>query len=238
VAIVEAPNALDTLSAARHVARAMGLWHQGGAATGDVAFWAQHAELFDSPKAYALVIEALLDRQDFVSAMALLISWLECGERIGLEKGDCSFHRLAQHWMRLLWERTTEESADEADGVESDVSGALDAQRCWALSSRFLEFLERSGNLQRYMELLLKSFNPAAPQAVMCRSYISVGWDGQIYDCDFNQMLAMPVDHGAPSTLAGLLESGSLGRRIRTGRHCFGCTAGAGSSCAGAAVAE
>jgi hypothetical protein len=142
VAIVEAPNALDTLSAARHVAHAMGLWHQGGAATGDVAFWAQHAELFDSPKAYALVIEALLDRQDFVSSMALLVSWLECGERIGLEKGDCSFHRLAQHWMRLLWERTTEDSASGTGGVETDVSGALDAQRCWTLSSRFLEFLE------------------------------------------------------------------------------------------------
>jgi hypothetical protein len=142
VAIVEAPDALDTLSAARHVARAMGLWYQGGAATGDVRFWAQHAELFDSPKAYALVIEALLDRQDFISSMALLTSWLECGERIGLEKGDCSFHRLAQRWMRALWERTTEESANARDSVETDVSGALDAERCWALSSRFLEFLE------------------------------------------------------------------------------------------------
>ena len=100
--------------------------------------------------------------------------------------------------------------------------------------SRFLDFLERRGALQHYMELLVKSFNPAAAPALMCRTYISVGWDGQIYDCDFNQMLAMPVDHGAPSTLAGLLESGRLGRRVRTGRHCFGCTAGAGSSCAGA----
>jgi radical SAM/Cys-rich protein len=100
--------------------------------------------------------------------------------------------------------------------------------------SRFLEFLERSGNLQRYMQLLLKSFNPAAAQAVMCRSYISVGWDGTLYDCDFNQMLDMPVDHGAPNTLSGLLVSGDLGRRVRTARHCFGCTAGSGSSCAGA----
>jgi radical SAM/Cys-rich protein len=100
--------------------------------------------------------------------------------------------------------------------------------------SRFLEFLERSGNLERYMQLLVASFNPAAAQAVMCRSYISVGWDGTVYDCDFNQMLEMPVDHGAPNTLAGLLASGDLKRRVRTARHCFGCTAGAGSSCAGA----
>jgi len=100
--------------------------------------------------------------------------------------------------------------------------------------SRFLEFLERSGNLERYMQLLVTSFNPAAAQAVMCRSYISIGWDGTVYDCDFNQMLGMPVDHGAPNTLAGLLASGDLKRRVRTARHCFGCTAGAGSSCAGA----
>jgi radical SAM/Cys-rich protein len=100
--------------------------------------------------------------------------------------------------------------------------------------SRFLEFLERSGNLERYMDLLVKSFNPEAARNVMCRTYVSVGWDGTIYDCDFNQMLEMPVDHGAPNTLAGLLASGDLRRRVRTAPHCFGCTAGAGSSCAGA----
>ena len=102
--------------------------------------------------------------------------------------------------------------------------------------SRFLEFLERSGNLDRYMDLLVRSFNPAAARSVMCRSYLSVGWDGTLYDCDFNQMLEMPVDHGAPATLGGVLASGDLRRRVRTGRHCFGCTAGAGSSCAGAVV--
>jgi radical SAM/Cys-rich protein len=103
--------------------------------------------------------------------------------------------------------------------------------------SRFLEFLDRSGNLERYMDLLVQAFNPRAAESVMCRSYISVGWDGQLYDCDFNQMLEMPVGFGAPRTIADLLESGELRRRVRTDRHCFGCTAGAGSSCAGA-VAE
>jgi len=100
--------------------------------------------------------------------------------------------------------------------------------------SRFLEFLERSGNLERYMRLLVQSFNPAAAGEVMCRSYVSVGWDGTIYDCDFNQMLEIPVDHGAPATLSALLAADHLRRRVRTARHCFGCTAGAGSSCAGA----
>ena len=101
--------------------------------------------------------------------------------------------------------------------------------------SRFLEHLERTGNLQRYMELLVTSFNPHAAEGVMCRTYLSVGWDGTLYDCDFNQMLDMPTNHGAPRTLAELLAQGNaLPRKVVTGRHCFGCTAGAGSSCAGA----
>ena len=99
--------------------------------------------------------------------------------------------------------------------------------------SRFLEFLERSGNTESYMDLLVRSFNPVAVAGVMCRTHLSVGWDGALYDCDFNQMLALSVDHGAPKTLDGLLASGSLARRVSTGRHCFGCTAGAGSSCGG-----
>ncbi len=140
VSAVEAPNALDTLAAARHVARALGLWHQGGAASGDVAFWAQHAEIFDSPKAYALVIEALLDRRDFVAAMALLIGWLERGERIGLEKGDCSFHRLAQLWLQMLWQQRENEPVETSDQAAAEAP--VDPQQCWVLSCRFLEFLE------------------------------------------------------------------------------------------------
>jgi radical SAM/Cys-rich protein len=104
--------------------------------------------------------------------------------------------------------------------------------------SRFLDHLDRTGNLQRYMELLVASFNPRAADGVMCRTYLSVGWDGTLYDCDFNQMLELPTNHGAPQTLATLLaRGGALPRQVVTDRHCFGCTAGAGSSCAGA-VAE
>lgn len=105
--------------------------------------------------------------------------------------------------------------------------------------SRFLEWLADSGNLKGYMERLCTAFNPAAAEGVMCRSLISVGWDGTLYDCDFNQMLEMPLaSKGArPSLLdtrpADLVEELSS-RRIRTGAHCFGCTAGTGSSCGGA----
>ena len=100
--------------------------------------------------------------------------------------------------------------------------------------SRYLEYLERSGNLHAYMQMLVRSFNSAAVEGLMCRTYLSVGWDGRLYDCDFNQMLDMTVGNGAPDTLERVLAAGDLRRTVRTGRHCFGCTAGAGSSCAGA----
>jgi len=99
--------------------------------------------------------------------------------------------------------------------------------------SRFLEFLERSGNTGRYMELLVRSFNPAAVEGVMCRTHVSIGWDGAVYDCDFNQMLEIRPASGS-SRLGDLLATGELRRTVRTDRHCFGCTAGAGSSCGGA----
>lgn len=100
--------------------------------------------------------------------------------------------------------------------------------------SRFLEFLLRSGNYERYMEKLVTAFNPAAAESVMCRSMLSVGWDGRLYDCDFNQMLELTVDHGSPKHIRDFDVNQLAARRIVTGEHCFGCTAGSGSSCGGA----
>ena len=99
---------------------------------------------------------------------------------------------------------------------------------------RFLDYLRRSGNEARYMEKLVSSFNPATVAGLMCRSLVSVGWDGQLYDCDFNQMLDLPVAAELPQHLADLDLPAFAGRRIVTGIHCFGCTAGSGSSCGGA----
>jgi radical SAM/Cys-rich protein len=100
--------------------------------------------------------------------------------------------------------------------------------------SRFLEWLEQSGNLAVYLERLVTAFNPAAAQGVMCRNTLSVGWDGQLYDCDFNQMLDLPVEAGAPRHIRDFDRAKLEARAIVTDRHCFGCTAGAGSSCGGA----
>jgi len=97
--------------------------------------------------------------------------------------------------------------------------------------SRFLEWLESTGNLQSYMELLVNSFNPATIDGLMCRNTISISWDGYLYDCDFNQMLGLKCEspHIQDFNLERLSD-----RAIVTDRHCFGCTAGAGSSCGGA----
>lgn len=100
--------------------------------------------------------------------------------------------------------------------------------------SRFLEDLHRSGAYEQYMELLVASFNPAAVQHVMCRNLISVGWDGKLYDCDFNQMLELPLHRGLPTTIKEFDLAALERRRVVIGEHCYGCTAGAGSGCGGA----
>jgi len=100
--------------------------------------------------------------------------------------------------------------------------------------NRFLNDLVRHGNYDRYMELLVEKFNPGTVENLMCRSLISVGWDGTLYDCDFNQMLGMSINHGLPQHIRSF-DAWILARReIRTGSHCFGCTAGSGSGCGGA----
>ena len=99
--------------------------------------------------------------------------------------------------------------------------------------SRYLEWLADSGNLDAYMRRLVDSFNPATVAGVMCRSMISVGWDGRLYDCDFNQMLELGVERSAPQHIRDFDAAALVRRRIVIGRHCFGCTAGAGSSCGG-----
>jgi radical SAM/Cys-rich protein len=100
--------------------------------------------------------------------------------------------------------------------------------------SRFLEFLIGSGNYESYMRRLVAAFNPAAARQAMCRHTLSVGWDGCLYDCDFNQMIELPVASELPRHVDGFDASRLHARRIMTGNHCYGCTAGAGSSCGGA----
>lgn len=102
--------------------------------------------------------------------------------------------------------------------------------------SRFLDDLLASGKYEDYMRKLVNAFNPATVDGLMCRTTLSVDWQGYLYDCDFNQMLDIKVESGRPANVLEVREDNFktlLGRPIRTRQHCYGCTAGAGSSCGG-----
>ncbi|MBU1001996.1 MAG: arsenosugar biosynthesis radical SAM protein ArsS [Proteobacteria bacterium] len=98
---------------------------------------------------------------------------------------------------------------------------------------RYMQELKRQGKDQEYMELLVKSFNLDTVPGLMCRHQVNIGWDGMLYDCDFNQALNLPIKDG-PATIDDFDAWDLALRNIATGQHCFGCTAGAGSSCGGA----
>jgi radical SAM/Cys-rich protein len=116
----------------------------------------------------------------------------------------------------------------------------IDFHRLYTLTNmpigRFASWLKHHGKLDAYMQLLVEAFNPASVGSLMCRNTLSVGWRGEVYDCDFNQQLGLQWKNGAPLFLWNLDPERLEGRPIATGNHCYGCTAGSGSSCGGALV--
>ena len=130
---------------AEHVAAALGAWHEAGAAAANISFWRRHIEDFNSPKAYALVVEALLEKRDFVAAMALLMQWLSQAREVSLAEADFSFHDLAQRWLTELHAVETPSSdapTPAASRSESDV---------WNLTEKFFDYLE--ANAEEYWEV-------------------------------------------------------------------------------------
>jgi radical SAM/Cys-rich protein len=99
--------------------------------------------------------------------------------------------------------------------------------------SRYLDYLLSSGNYSRYMDKLISAFNPASVQNLMCRNTLSVGWDGYLYDCDFNQMLDLKLSASGNQHISDFDFVKLKNRNIVIKQHCFGCTAGEGSSCGG-----
>jgi len=100
--------------------------------------------------------------------------------------------------------------------------------------TRYAKYLKALNQYEAYVELLINSFNLATLDGLMCRNTLNVGWDGKLYDCDFNQMLGMQLRNGKPMTIFDVPIWNLEGRQIETSNHCFGCTAGCGSSCQGA----
>ncbi len=149
VVSVEAVDADEVFAAAQLVAEALNLWHLGGAAAGDIEFWAQHAEMFDSPKAYSLVIEALMQRADYSTSTALLIHWLSQSEEIPLQMADSSFHELVFHWIseqrRLLFEM-------QSGSIDPPVSLAPNRRidnspnEIWNRIRKFYDFMEANAD--------------------------------------------------------------------------------------------
>lgn len=139
VSDVSATDPQDILESSQLVSRALRLWHKGGAASGDIRFWAPHAELFDSPKAYGLVIEALLDRNDFVGAMALLVHWLSQAERVGLQSGNTSYSDFARLWLEQLIESRCQPIAT---GESTTPSAPCP---CWGTIEKYFDYLEANG---------------------------------------------------------------------------------------------
>ncbi len=101
---------------------------------------------------------------------------------------------------------------------------------------RFLKTLQKENSVDYYFKLLKESFNPQTVEGLMCRHQVSISWDGTLYDCDFNLALGLPVNHGMPSKIQKFDLKLLCHRKIVTGLHCFGCTAGHGSSCQGAII--
>ena len=104
--------------------------------------------------------------------------------------------------------------------------------------SRFLDDLVQAGRHEEYLAKLIAAYNPAAVAGLMCRTTLSVGWDGRLYDCDFNQMLELGLAPSLPRHIRDFDLSALGDRRIVTGPHCYGCTAGSGSGCQGAIVSS
>ena len=121
---------------------------------------------------------------------------------------------------------------------ELDSRYGIQFSRLYAITNlpvgRYLDHLLNIGQFEQYMRKLIQAYNPAAAAGVMCRTTLSVDWKGRLYDCDFNQMLGVPVRDGLPQNIRQFDPRQFANRGIVTGPYCYGCAAGAGSSCQGA----
>lgn len=196
-------------------------------------------------------------RQHGVGLVASLPCYLE--KNVDFQRGPRTFHKSVEAIRRLnavgygtapnlplhlVYNPGGPYLPPEQSALESDYRSQLSLRFGIAFThlltitnmpiGRFLARLRRDHQLGKYLSLLRHSFNPETVERLMCRRQINIAWDGTLYDCDFNLGLRMPVDHGAANHIhrfdAGVLAK----RRVVTGNHCFGCTAGRGSSCGGA----
>ena len=147
VSSIGAVDPQEIFEAAQLVAEALNLWHKGGAETGDISFWSQHAQLFDSPKAYSLVISALMQRDDYQTSNALLIHWVSQAERVPLQMGDSSFHQLVDQWISVQKQSLLSAFASSKDPqsnsqTDSSVKPKADRDAIWNRIRKFYDYIE------------------------------------------------------------------------------------------------
>src|SRR5262249_46452607 len=147
----------ETVASAAHVAQALARWHERGEKTADLSFWKEHLEGFQSPKAFALVVDALLHKQDYRAAMALLINWLSQAEQVPLEDGEYSFHTLTLRWMLGV---TREEDGRDGPSREATL-GSRPSAEVWPLVKKFFDYLE--ANAEEYWQVPTLEFDQPQP---------------------------------------------------------------------------
>ena len=163
VSDIHATDPKVALESAQLVARALQLWNRGGAAAGDLKFWSPHAQIFDSPKAYALVIEALLDREDFVGSRALLIHWLSQVARVGISSGSIAYSDFARRWMERLLDPARRSGSSP--------------QEAWNLIEKFFAYVE--SNAEDYWQApIFELLDPHRKRALE-KSDLELGFDDE-----------------------------------------------------------
>jgi hypothetical protein len=169
VMAVDAVDADDIFQAAELVADALSLWQAGGAAAGDIEFWAEHAELFDSPKAYALVIDALMQRSDYTTSTALLVHWMSQADYIPLQLGDSSFHQLVYRWV-----------TEQKDLLNTHTPEELPPEDIWNRLRKFYDFIEANAGF--YWDVPRFEVNRQPNRPTPREEYFDEGEEGDDYD--------------------------------------------------------
>lgn len=242
VGSVEGISGQETTESADHVAAVLKARREAGTAAGDVPFWQSQAGVFRSPKAYALVVEALIDQNDLIAAMALLVQWVSQAESIPLAEENYSFHELAMRWMDALWanaEKTSAEktSAEKTDGKETPPEDSPGDP--WALSRKFLDYLE--SNAEAYwdvprFELTDENSEESDSEEDADEDLFSAAYEDVTYhDTTDDGFEGETFEGGAPLTNFELLAEGE---RIENRLDFLACVARLWKQAAAASMAE